>query len=128
MEYPLKNTKETKVSFFKKDKSSDSLSDSKNFQETNVSSQLKKISDQLVFLEKKIDTLLGQSRPRGGPSSGYRGGSGGGGGNRDPRDHYRSGGHRSGGYSSWKGSGQGNSSGKPFPKKYPPQTPGTPQV
>jgi len=124
MEYPLKNTKETKVSFFKKDKSSDSPSDSKNFQETNVSSQLKKISDQLVFLEKKIDTLLGQSRPRG-PSSGYRGS---GGGNRDPRDHYRSG-HRSGGYSSWKNSGQGRPSGRPsFPKKVPPQTPGTPQA
>src|SRR3989338_4621987 len=127
MGYPFKNTKETKVSFFKKDNSSDGPSDSKNFQETNVSSQLKKISDQLVFLEKKIDTLLGQSRPRG-PSSGYRGSSGGsGGGNRDAREHYRSG-HRSGGYSSWKNSGQGRPSGRPsFPKKVPPQTPGTPQ-
>lgn len=118
------------MSFFKKDKSSDGMSDSKNFQETNVSSQLKKISDQLVFLEKKIDTLLGQSRPRGPSSGGYRGGSGGGsaGGNRDPRDHYRSG-HRSGGYSSWKNPGQGRPSGKPsFPKKVSPQTPGTPQV
>ena len=123
MGYPLNNTKETKVSFFKKDKSSEGPSDSKNFQETNVSSQLKKISDQLVFLEKKIDTLLGQSRNRG-PSSGFRGSSGG---TRDPRDHYRSG-RRPGGYSSWKSSGQGNSSGRSFPKKYPPQTPGTPQA
>ena len=82
----------------------------------DVSEQLKKISDHLGFLEKKIDTLIEQSQNR--RPGGFSRPSGGGhfgnnrrpqrsggfsqnrehsgpnrefsGGNRDPRDHYRS--------------------------------------
>ncbi len=80
-----------------------------------VNEQLKRISDQLGFLEKKIDSLIEQRSGGGGGSFRRPGGFGGGrpnrggqhrpggfggnrdgnreggmGGNRDPRDHYRS--------------------------------------
>ena len=81
------------MSLFKKEKEESSLPGQ------DVQIQLKKIADHLVFLEKKLDMLLSQSRNRG--PSGFRNA------NdpkaRDPRDHYRSG--RSG--YSWRNPGQG---------------------
>ena len=72
--------------------------------EVDLSSQLKKISEHLVFLEKKIDTLIEQSGNRGNsaPSSGFaprrdfgprRDFQGG-----PKRDFQRPGGHRPGGF------------------------------
>lgn len=89
------------MSFFKKPKKDGEEqypSDS-----AEILSQLKRITDQLSFLEKKMDSLLGRSGGGNRPQFGNRPGgfgnrpprpqgqgfSGNRGDNRDPRDHYR---------------------------------------
>jgi len=52
------------VDFFKKEKHQGAAFDAENFDESQLPLQLKKIIDHLGFLEKKIDTLLEQSRHR----------------------------------------------------------------
>ena len=97
-----------------------------NLDDSQLPLQLKKIIDQLGFLEKKIDTLLDQSKSRPGfrPSFGSGNFSG-------PRSGFY--GHRegfgaprsSGGFQSRRPEGHrparpGYYSGKPFQKKYTP--------
>ena len=60
------------MSFFKKDKEGNNTSSNDGPQD--VSSQLKRIMDQLGFLEKKIDTLLEQSQNRGNGRPSFGGG------------------------------------------------------
>lgn len=87
------------MSFFKKDKSGESGDSS------DIHSQIRKIADHLVFLEKKIDTLLEQSRGRkpfsnnGGFNRGFQNRNGGG--HRNHNNH----GHSNGGGRDNRGSG-----------------------
>jgi hypothetical protein len=58
----------------------------------DAASQLKKIADHLVFLERKLDTILDQIGGRRNFNPRHQGGgSYSGSGQRDPRDHYRQG-------------------------------------
>lgn len=59
----MHSLKEKEVNFFKKDKGQ-SGADYGSFDDSQVHVQLKKIMDHLGFLEKKLDTLLDQSRGR----------------------------------------------------------------
>ena len=58
------NPQEKNVNFFKKEKNPSSGMEMGNYDDSQVPVQLKKIMDHLGFLEKKIDTLLEQSRQR----------------------------------------------------------------
>lgn len=73
------------MNFFKKDKQQSSGMDLGSYDDSQIPVHLKKIMDHLGFLEKKIDTLLEQSRHRSDarPSFGPRNFAGGRGG------HYR---------------------------------------
>ena len=103
------------MSFFKKDKSEGNVSHSVSFENLDLPAQLKKIADHLVFLEKKLDTLLEKSGNRKPYSGGY--GNSSFSGNRDPRDNYRT--NR---YQGRRPQRQGHSSGGGnFPKKFSPQ-------
>ena len=118
------------MSLFKKDKSDGNVSEPNSSQNLDVASQLKKIADHLVFLEKKLDTLLGQSGPR--KPFGNRPGGSGFSSNRDPRDNYRAnrydgrrhsrpGHHSSGQHSAGPHSpGQHSGSGGNFQRKFTP--------
>ena len=119
------------MNFFKKEKQSGGV-DSDNFDESHVPVQLKKIMDHLGFLEKKIDTLLEQSRGRSDsrPSFGNRNFSNhrGGGGYR-PNNSHRGGfggqrpvggsdDNRGNRYEGNRPARQGSNSGRPFQKKF----------
>ena len=60
----MHSLKETEVNFFNKDKNKASGMDLGNYDDSQIPLQLKKIMDHLGFLEKKIDTLLEQSKQR----------------------------------------------------------------
>ena len=70
------------MSLFKRKKSEDGSSDTPQEGNMDINSQLKKIADHLVYLEKKLDQLLGQSRGGSSSGGGYRPYGGGGAGNR----------------------------------------------
>ena len=125
------NSKEIAVNFFKKEKGHSSGMDLGNYDDSQVPVQLKKIMDHLGFLEKKIDMLLDQSRHRGDsrPGFGNRNFSGGRGGNYRPSNregfsqrHSGSSDNRGNRYESHRPARPGHHAGKPFQKKYAPQT------
>ena len=124
------------MNFFKKEKQPGVAFDVENFDDSQLPLQLKKIMDHLGFLEKKIDTLLEQSRQRQGsrPPFGNRNFSG-------SRENYRPN-NREGFGPRHGGNPQGNRyegnrheghrparpnhySGKPFQKRHTPHS-GTP--
>ncbi|OIO38847.1 MAG: hypothetical protein COT00_03320 [Candidatus Omnitrophica bacterium CG07_land_8_20_14_0_80_50_8] len=101
---------------FKKEKQPGAGFDATSFDDSQLPLQLKKIIDHLGFLEKKIDTLLEQSRPRQGfrPPFGNRGFSGAQYGNFRP--HRESFGSRPGG----RFAGPGGHPSRPFQKRHSP--------
>ena len=127
----MHSIKEKEVNFFKKERQPGSV-DSDSFDESQVPVQLKKIMDHLGFLEKKLDTLLEQSRGRGDSRPGF--------GNRNFSNHrpggYRPnnrpgfGGHRSGAsddnrgnrYEGNRPARPGSHSGRPYQKKFTPHS------
>jgi hypothetical protein len=121
-----KQIQEKKVNFFKKEKNQGAAFDAENFDDSQLPLQLKKIIDQLGFLEKKIDTLLDQSRNRQGSrppfgSGNFSGPRGPFRGNREGFGSPRSG----GGFQSRRPEGHrparpGHFSGRPFQKKHTP--------
>ena len=118
------------MNFFKKDKNNSEHMDSGNFDESQIPVQLKKIIDHLGFLEKKLDTLLEQSRHRsdsrpgfggnrnfsGARPGGYRPGNREGFGSRPSSDN------RGNRYEGNRPSRHGSHSGRPFQKKFAPQS------
>ena len=136
------------MNFFKKEKNASGGYDPENLDDSQIPVQLKKGIDQLGFLEKKLDTLLDQSRrsgsggsrpfssnrppfrgpnrgPNRGPGNGYRGNRPEGsqhGGSQQTGNSYT--GNREGGnYQSNQRSGYSShrNSGRPaYPKKYNP--------
>ena len=105
----------TVVNIFKKDKDQSTVTESEIFDDSQIPVQLKKIMEHLKFLEKKLDTLLEQSKQRSDsrPSFGNRNFSGQRSGFRPNSSGYQGnryeGGHRPARY--------GNSSGRPFQKR-----------
>lgn len=133
----MHSLKETEVNFFNKDKNKASSADLGNYDDSQIPVQLKKIIDHLGFLEKKLDTLLEQSRHQGGgsrPAFGNRNFSGGRGGHYRPNNREGFGPRRPGSsdnrgnddrgnrYEGNRPMRQGGHSGRPFHKKYVPHT------
>lgn len=116
------------MNFFKKEKNPASGIDLGNFDDSQIPVQLKKIMDHLGFLEKKLDTLLEQSRNSGNsrPGFGNRNFSGHRGGNYRPNNREEfSRGNR---YEGNRPARPGSHSGRPFQKKYAPHTSHTPHA
>lgn len=124
------------MNFFKKDKNESGGTDLGNFDDSQVPVQLKKIMDHLGFLEKKLDTLLEQSRHQGGsrPGFGNRNFSGGRGGHYRPNNREgfaprhagpsdtRGNDNRGNRYEGNRPARQGAHTSRPYQKKYVPHT------
>ena len=123
------------MNFFKKDKNQSTDMDLGNYDDSQIPVQLKKIIDHLGFLEKKLDTLLEQSRHRSDsrPSISNRNFSGARGGHYRPNPREGFGGQKHSSSSDNRGNDNrgnryegnrharhGNHSGRPYQKKYTP--------
>ena len=113
------------MNFFKKDKNQSDGMDLGSFDDSQVPVQLKKIMDHLVFLEKKLDMLLEQSRHRGDsrPGFGNRNFSGAKGGHYRPNNREgfnRGNDNRGNRYEGNRPARQGAHTGRPYQKKYVP--------
>ena len=125
------------MNFFKKEKHQASGMDLGNYDDSQIPVQLKKIMDQLGFLEKKIDTLLEQSRQRQGsrPPFGNRNFSGSKGNyrpnNREGFGPRQAGDNQGNRYEGGRHEGHrparhGSNSGRHFQKRHTPSHQGTP--
>jgi len=115
------------VNFFKKEKQPGAAFDPESFDDSQLPLQLKKIMDHLGFLEKKIDTLLEQSRQRQGgsrPPFGNRPFSGSRGNyrpnNREGFGPRQAGDHQGNRHEGHRPARSSHYSGRPFQKKHSP--------